>query len=89
VIVRPLAADETAPFRALRLRALAEAPDAFARTHAEISTKPAAWWEEMTGSLTEPGRNVMFVAEESSAPIGTAFGIVDRQLGPASGDTSS
>jgi GNAT superfamily N-acetyltransferase len=63
VIVRRVGPDETALFKRLRLRALAEAPDAFARTYAEVSAKPEAWWEEMTRALTAPGRNVMFLAE--------------------------
>jgi len=78
VIVRRLRSDEAALFRTLRLRALADAPDAFAHTHDEISAKPDAYWTEMTHSVTEPGRHVMFVAEDGG-PVGMAFGLVDGQ----------
>ena len=40
--VRRLRADEAALFKTLRLRALADAPDTFAHTHAEISARPEA-----------------------------------------------
>lgn len=50
--VRRLRPDEAALFKTLRLRAVADAPDAFARTFAEISAKPDEWWEEMTRSVT-------------------------------------
>jgi GNAT superfamily N-acetyltransferase len=76
--VRRLRGDEAALFKMLRLRALADAPDAFARTYAEISAKPEAYWQEMTLSVTEPGRHAMFVAESDGMPIGMAFGLLDR-----------
>jgi GNAT superfamily N-acetyltransferase len=79
VCVRRLRADEAPSFRALRLQALADAPDAFARTHAEISAKPDVYWEEMTQSVTEPGRHAMFVAEDAAAPAGMAFGLSGRE----------
>jgi len=79
VIVRPLRSDEAKLFKDLRLRALADAPDAFAHTHAEIAAKPEAYWDEMTRSVTEPGRHVMFVAEDAAAPVGLVFGLVDRE----------
>ena len=77
--VRRLRPDETALFKTLRLRALADSPDAFAHTHAEICAKPDSYWQEMTRSVTEPGRHVMFVAEERATPIGMAFGTLDAE----------
>ena len=77
--VRRLRPAETALFRTLRLSALADAPDAFAHTHAEIAAKRDSYWQEMTRSVTEAGRHVMFVAEESAAPIGMAFGTLDPE----------
>ena len=76
--VRPLAPGEVTLLKDLRLRALADAPTAFAHTHAEISAKPDAYWDDLARSLTEPGRHVMFVAEDGGAPIGMAFGILQR-----------
>ena len=63
MIVRRLRADEAPLFKTLRLRALADAPDAFAHTYDEISAKPDTYWAEMTRSVTEPDRYAMFVAE--------------------------
>jgi GNAT superfamily N-acetyltransferase len=77
--VRRLRPGEAAVFRTLRLRALADAPDAFAHTHDEIAAKPDAYWEEMTRSVTDPDRHAMFVAEDGSGPLGMAFGLVDRE----------
>ena len=76
---RPPRGDEAKLLEDLRLRALAEAPGAFAHAHAEIATKPEAYWEEMTRSVAEPGRHAMFVAEEAAAPVGLVFGLVDRE----------
>jgi GNAT superfamily N-acetyltransferase len=73
---RRLRPDEATLFKDLRLRALADAPAAFAHTHAEISARPAAYWDEMTASVTGP--NVMFVAEDDGRPIGMAFGVLRR-----------
>jgi ribosomal protein S18 acetylase RimI-like enzyme len=77
--VRRLRADETGLLKALRLRALAGAPDAFAHSHAEISVKPDAYWLELIRSVTEPGRHAMFVAELGDTPVGMAFGLVDAE----------
>lgn len=77
MIVRRLRPDETKLLKDLRLRALADAPDAFARTHAEIAGQPQSYWDEMMRSVTAPDRHVMFVAEDDGgAPVGMAFGIV-------------
>jgi ribosomal protein S18 acetylase RimI-like enzyme len=78
--VRRLRADETALFKTLRLRALADAPDAFADTHAEISARPDTYWQELTRSVIEAGRHAMFVAEVDDTPMGMAFGLIDREV---------
>ncbi len=77
--VRRLRTGEAPLFKTLRLRALADAPDAFAHTHAEISAKPESYWDEMTRSVTEPGRHAMFVAEDAGAEVGLAFGTLDPE----------
>jgi len=80
VTVRRLRADEAKLFKDLRLRALADAPSAFAHPHDEISAKPDAYWDEMTRSVTEPGRHAMFVAEDEATPVGMAFGTLPRDV---------
>jgi GNAT superfamily N-acetyltransferase len=79
VSIRRLRADEAALFKSLRLRALADAPDAFAHTYDEIVSKPDAYWEEMTRSVTGLARHAMFVAEAEAAAVGMAFGTIDRE----------
>ena len=76
--VRPLRSDEAKLLKDVRLRALADAPHAFAHGHAEISAKPDTYWEEMTRGLTKPGGHVMLVAEDGGVPIGMAFGVMPR-----------
>ena len=76
--VRRLEPGEAMLFKAIRLRALADAPVAFAHTHAEMSAKSDEYWEEMTRAVTEAGRSVLFVAEEGGAPVGMAFGVLQR-----------
>ncbi len=77
--VRALRAGETSLFKTLRLRALADAPDAFAETFAQADARPDADWENLTCSVTEPDRHVMFVAEDAGRPLGLTFGLLDRE----------
>ena len=77
--VRELEPHEWALFRELRLRALGESPDAFARTLAEALAQPDAYWLQLTQSVTEPGGQVMLVAEEEGRPVGLAFGLFDKE----------
>ena len=79
MIVRRLRADEAPLFKTLRLRALADAPDAFAHTYDEIVAKPDSYWAEMIRSVTEPDCHAMFVAEAEAAAIGMSFGTIDRE----------
>ena len=76
--VRHLEPGEAALFKTLRLRALADAPYAFAHAHAEIAAKPDTYWEELTRSVTGPGRHVMLLAEDDGAAVGMAFGVLPR-----------
>ena len=77
--VRELARHEWALFRELRLRALVESPDAFARTLAEAQAEPDAYWLPLTESVTAPGGQVMLVAEVEGRPVGLAFGLFDKE----------
>ena len=77
--IRELERHEWALFRELRLRALGDAPDAFARTLAEALAQPDSYWLQLTRSVTEPGGQVMLVAEEEGRPVGLAFGLFDKE----------
>jgi GNAT superfamily N-acetyltransferase len=65
--------------RDLRLRALREAPDSFGETFAEAAARPISYWEDLTRSVTEPGRHVMFLACEGEHVLGSTYGLIDRE----------
>jgi GNAT superfamily N-acetyltransferase len=77
--VRELERDEWALFRELRLRALADSPDAFARRFVDEQAQPDAHWIRLTESVTMPGGQVMLVAEDEHRPLGLAFGLFDKE----------
>ena len=77
--VRRLRRTEQALFKDLRLRALADSPDAFAQTLADAESQPDSYWDRLTHSVTEPDGQVMFVAEDGARPVGLVFGLLDPQ----------
>ena len=81
--VRRLRADEAARFRALRLRALADAPEAFGERLDDIREKPDSYWDDLTRSVTGAARQAMFVAETpgmgADDGAGMVFGLRDAQ----------
>ena len=77
--IRELRRHEWALFRELRLRALAESPDAFGRRLVDELARTDADWMRLTESVTTPGGQVMLVAEEAGRPLGLAFGIFDKE----------
>lgn len=83
VKIRRLEAQETALHREIRLRALRDAPDAFGETAAQAEARPSAYWEELTRSVTQPGRHVMFLACQGEAACGSAYGLRDPERADA------
>jgi GNAT superfamily N-acetyltransferase len=77
--IRELERREWALYRELRLRALAESPDAFGRTLADELARSDADWIGITESVTTPGGQVMLVAEEAGRSLGLTFGIFDKE----------
>jgi GNAT superfamily N-acetyltransferase len=77
--IRELERREWALYRELRLRALAESPDAFGRTLADELARSDADWIRITESVTTPGGQVMLVAEEAGRSLGLTFGIFDKE----------
>lgn len=73
--VRRLRADEWALFRALRLRALADAPDAFGGTYADEAAQSDAQWQ----ARADPPDGAVFVVDGPDDLIAMAIG------GPAPG----
>jgi GNAT superfamily N-acetyltransferase len=79
--LRRLERHEVNLHRDLRLRALGEAPDSFGETFADIAARPPSYWEDLTRSVTEPGRHVMFLAYEGVDVLGSTYGLRERDRG--------
>jgi GNAT superfamily N-acetyltransferase len=77
--VRKLQSHEIALHRELRLRALRDSPESFADSAEEIELRPSSYWEDLTRSVTEPGRHVMFLACDGDAVVGSIYGLRDRE----------
>jgi GNAT superfamily N-acetyltransferase len=79
VQTRVLAADEAELHRALRLRALRDAPDSFGETLSHAEAQPASYWEELTRQVTGSGGQIMALACEGDEIVGTVYGLRDRE----------
>ncbi len=78
VQVRRVRPDEGLRLRAIRLRALAEAPAAFGWTHAEALGQPQEFWDGVCREHAAGAAYTMFVAEEGETWYGMARGFVHR-----------
>jgi GNAT superfamily N-acetyltransferase len=79
VTIRTIEAEEWPLWRDLRLRALADSPDAFRTTLEEESYQPDAWWAELIEATVEHPRGDLWVAWVEGAPVGMLFGRVDGE----------
>ena len=81
-VVRPIRCDEGRRLRALRLRALADAPWAFGSTLAKEEAFTEAVWQERAarGATGEDG--VTYVAEEGDRWVGMVTGLVNDPAEP-------
>src|SRR5215467_14335435 len=77
--IRELERSEWELFRELRLRALAESPNAFARRFVDERGQPDAHWIRLTESVTTPDGQTMLLAEEDGLSFGLVFGLLDRE----------
>ena len=77
--IRKLESHEIALHRELRLRALRDSPESFADTAEEVEQRPSSYWEDLTRSVTEPDRHVMFLACAGEAVVGSIYGLRDRE----------
>jgi GNAT superfamily N-acetyltransferase len=68
--VRRILAAEWEAYRDLRLRALADAPEAFSATHAEEAGRPDAFWQERTRGGATLDDRATFVAEIEGSWVG-------------------
>jgi ribosomal protein S18 acetylase RimI-like enzyme len=70
--VRRVRPDEWHELRDTRLRALADAPDAFGTTHAEALLRPEEWWRGWALDSSAGADQAMFLAWSDCAAVGIA-----------------
>lgn len=75
--LRTCAADDWRLYRDLRLRALADSPDAFGSTLAAEAGRPEAEWARRLASSADARVSLPLVAELSGELIGLAWGRID------------
>lgn len=81
--VRPLRPAEWPLYRDLRLRSLADAPDAFGSTHAQEAARPDAAWAARLDAARLSGRDFPLVAEADDEAVGLAWVKLDEAVPPA------
>lgn len=79
VQIRELEPHEVKLHRDLALRALRDSPDSFGETLEQARAQPWSHWEQLTRSVTDPDRHVMFLACESEAVCGSTYGLLDPE----------
>ena len=77
--IRRLQPREVDLHRELSLRALKDAPDSFGSILSETNAQPLSYWQDLTRSVTEPGRHVMFLACEGEIVCGSTYGLLDQK----------
>jgi GNAT superfamily N-acetyltransferase len=76
VTIRRITPDDGELLADLRLRALADAPDAFSSTHAEASRQSADDWTDLARRRAAGHREATFFALLGGAPVGLVGGFV-------------
>jgi GNAT superfamily N-acetyltransferase len=77
VEVRRVSAEEWQALRDGRLRALEDAPSAFATRFDEARERPDAWWIDWAAKSADGDGQAMFLAWDGAAPIGIVGTFVD------------
>lgn len=77
-VIRSFESHEWRVYRALRLQALADTPDAFGSTLAREEKFPDAEWAERLRAGSDTRWNLPVLAEVGSEPSGLAWGRVER-----------
>jgi GNAT superfamily N-acetyltransferase len=79
VTIRAITAEDWPLSRDLRLRALADHPDAFRSTLEQENEQPDEWWAEGVEATVGNPRSELWVARLEGAPVGVVFGRVDEE----------
>jgi ribosomal protein S18 acetylase RimI-like enzyme len=72
VQIRRVRSNEWQALRDVRLRALADAPDAFGTTHAEALARPDEWWTDWAERCATSKTQAMFLAWDGALAVGIA-----------------
>jgi ribosomal protein S18 acetylase RimI-like enzyme len=72
VEVRRVTRHEWEALRDVRLRALADAPDAFGTTYEEAMARPDEWWRDWAAKSAESDTQAMALAWDDDRPFGLA-----------------
>jgi GNAT superfamily N-acetyltransferase len=75
--IRRLRPDDWRAYRDLRLRALADSPDAFGSTHAIESAKPDEFWRHRLIAAADQSAQLPLVAEGPTGLVGLVWGWID------------
>ena len=84
MFIRRIRQDEGSPLRAFRLRAFAEAPDAFGTTLAEAERRPLTYWDDRARQDAVSGTSTVLLAVEGDSWCGMVGAVVE----PTSPDTA-
>src|SRR4030067_246818 len=76
--IRPFESHEWRTYKDLRLRALADSPDAFGSTLAAEQDSSDLDWSSRLASGAGSGLDLPLVAEVDGEPVGLAWGRIDR-----------
>lgn len=77
ITIRMCAPEEWATYRDLRLRSLADSPDAFGTTLAEARQHPDAFWADRVRGAAASGRDLLLLAIVDDVPAGLTWGVID------------
>jgi ribosomal protein S18 acetylase RimI-like enzyme len=72
VEIRRVIPDDWQALRDVRLRALADAPDAFGTTHEEAVARPHEWWRDWAAQSAASDQQAMLLAWDGTEPAGIA-----------------
>jgi GNAT superfamily N-acetyltransferase len=74
ILIRRIERDEGPTLRRLRLRSLADAPDAFGQRIEEAVARPEAEWTQLATASAEGENRAWFVAFAEAEPVGLVQG---------------
>ena len=77
VVIRAIGEEEWPLWRKLRLRALADSPDAFRSTLEKESNQPDTSWAEIVGTTAEHPLGGLWIATVDGEGAGMLFGRID------------